>query len=230
MDGDGGVFGGVVQLFEGREVDMNDSSGNKGLRSVLIFIGLVILALFSLPVFFGNKNKIPSVNSGNTTQAASPSYNLGIGEHCYQSSQCSGTLVCLQNTCQTFSPDPSPPTAIQQSPKVDSETTCDSVQECQQGLIDRGYDVGSKGADGIYGVYTQRAWHQCYIDHRCKQDAPGDEYIVPPAVDYINTGIDVPGDGYGEISPRTGLPRTHYVHDYTRSNGTHVNGYYRSHK
>jgi hypothetical protein len=36
--------------------------------------------------------------------------------------------------------------------------------------------------------------------------------------------------GYGAISKVTGLPRTHYVHDYYRSNGTHVRGYFRSHR
>ena len=33
---------------------------------------------------------------------------------------------------------------------------------------------------------------------------------------------------YGEISPRTGRPATNYVHGYFRSNGTYVNGYWRS--
>lgn len=33
---------------------------------------------------------------------------------------------------------------------------------------------------------------------------------------------------FGCISEVTGLPRTHYVRPYTRSNGTYVNGYYRS--
>ena len=34
--------------------------------------------------------------------------------------------------------------------------------------------------------------------------------------------------GYGEISPRTGRPATNRVNGYYRSNGTYVNGYYRS--
>ena len=34
--------------------------------------------------------------------------------------------------------------------------------------------------------------------------------------------------GFGEISPRTGRPATNYVHGYYRSNGTYVNGYWRS--
>lgn len=34
--------------------------------------------------------------------------------------------------------------------------------------------------------------------------------------------------GYGAISSRTGRARTHYVHGYTRRNGTRVHGYYRS--
>ena len=33
---------------------------------------------------------------------------------------------------------------------------------------------------------------------------------------------------YGCISPRTGRPRTNYVRPHYRSNGTHVQGYYRS--
>ena len=34
--------------------------------------------------------------------------------------------------------------------------------------------------------------------------------------------------GYGEISPRTGRPATNHVNGYFRSNGTYVNGYWRS--
>ena len=33
---------------------------------------------------------------------------------------------------------------------------------------------------------------------------------------------------FGEISPRTGRPATNYVHGYYRSDGTYVNGYWRS--
>jgi hypothetical protein len=34
--------------------------------------------------------------------------------------------------------------------------------------------------------------------------------------------------GYGAISPRTGLLRTHYVHGYYRADGTYVSPYFRS--
>lgn len=37
-----------------------------------------------------------------------------------------------------------------------------------------------------------------------------------------------PATGYGEISKVNGLPRTHYVSGYFRSNGTYVHPYYRS--
>lgn len=59
---------------------------------------------------------------------------------------------------------------------------------------------------------------------------------LPPSISYTlsqptsNPIISPPGDGYGEISPRTGLPRTNYVHGYTRRDGTVVQPYYRSHK
>jgi hypothetical protein len=36
--------------------------------------------------------------------------------------------------------------------------------------------------------------------------------------------------GYGSISETTGLPRTEYVSGYTRSDGTYVDPYYRSHR
>lgn len=34
--------------------------------------------------------------------------------------------------------------------------------------------------------------------------------------------------GFGALSKITGLPKTNYVQGYTKANGTHVNGYYRS--
>jgi hypothetical protein len=36
------------------------------------------------------------------------------------------------------------------------------------------------------------------------------------------------GSGYGDISPITGKPKTHFVHDYYRKDGTHVRSHYRS--
>jgi hypothetical protein len=36
------------------------------------------------------------------------------------------------------------------------------------------------------------------------------------------------GSCYGDISERTGLPKTSYVHGYFRKDGTYVRGYYRS--
>ncbi|WP_457595955.1 hypothetical protein [Hydrogenimonas sp.] len=41
-------------------------------------------------------------------------------------------------------------------------------------------------------------------------------------------GVEHIALNYGEISPRTGRPATNYVHGYMRSNGTYVNGYWRS--
>jgi hypothetical protein len=48
----------------------------------------------------------------------------------------------------------------------------------------------------------------------------------PPAPDWAKTCPN--GSCYGSTSPVTGTPRTTHVSGYTRSNGVHVGGYYRS--
>ena len=51
-----------------------------------------------------------------------------------------------------------------------------------------------------------------------------------PAAYPSEDGYVAPGNGYGDISTRTGLPKTNYVRGYTRSNGVVVRSYYRSHR
>jgi hypothetical protein len=57
--------------------------------------------------------------------------------------------------------------------------------------------------------------------------------IMPPSTGPASAGTtpvcSETGSCYGDISPRTGLPKTIYVPGYTRSDGTHVGSYYRSH-
>jgi hypothetical protein len=55
-------------------------------------------------------------------------------------------------------------------------------------------------------------------------------YSTPTYMPIVPT-YRVPSYGlsdYGRISTVTGLPRTHWVNPYFRSNGTYVHGYYRS--
>lgn len=58
-----------------------------------------------------------------------------------------------------------------------------------------------------------------------------DDYNLPdveiPDYDVPSYGPD-PGNTYGQISEANGRPRTNYLQGYTRSDGTHVSGYYRS--
>lgn len=59
------------------------------------------------------------------------------------------------------------------------------------------------------------------------------EYVAtPPAAIYDNyyspPFVAENGSYYGEISARTGLPRTNYVRGYYRADGTYVRSYYRS--
>ena len=54
----------------------------------------------------------------------------------------------------------------------------------------------------------------------------GGAVITTPNGDWANTCPN--GDCFGTPSTVNGLPRTHYVSPYTRSDGTHVGGYYRS--
>ena len=49
---------------------------------------------------------------------------------------------------------------------------------------------------------------------------PGNGYT--PSYSYTPTSY------YGQLATITGLPRTHYVHGYFRSNGTYVAPYWRS--
>ena len=42
-------------------------------------------------------------------------------------------------------------------PTIQRGSRGDAVREAQQALIDRGYDVGPAGPDGIFGIYTYRA-------------------------------------------------------------------------
>lgn len=42
-------------------------------------------------------------------------------------------------------------------PTIQQGSRGEAVKEAQRALIDRGYPVGSAGADGIFGVYTYRA-------------------------------------------------------------------------
>lgn len=46
---------------------------------------------------------------------------------------------------------------------------------------------------------------------------------------YVGSGVAENGGYYGQISDRTGRPRTQYVHGYYRKDGTYVRSYYRSH-
>ena len=58
-------------------------------------------------------------------------------------------------------------------------------------------------ADSPYGLFTKRP-------------------------DYSAAGVAENGSYYGEISTVNGLPRTHLISGYYRSDGTYVRGYYRS--
>jgi len=53
-------------------------------------------------------------------------------------------------------------------------------------------------------------------------------YYECPANTYNPTTYDYSDNGYMEVSETTGRLRTHYVSGYYRSDGTWVNGYYRS--
>lgn len=116
------------------------------------------------------------------------------------------------------------------------KTPCSSVIECQQFLINNGYYIGDTGADGVYGLQTSSAWSRCHQIGVCpSENMPGWQSALPqvPSIgEQLSPGNSyvVPGNGYGEISPATGLPRTNYVRGYTRSNGTVVQPYYRSHR
>jgi hypothetical protein len=50
-------------------------------------------------------------------------------------------------------------------------------------------------------------------------------YAPPPRV-----GCAENGTCYGDVSSTTGLPKTTYVHGYTRRDGTYVRSHYRSHR
>lgn len=52
------------------------------------------------------------------------------------------------------------------------------------------------------------------------------EGVQPPSI--YPPAVAENGSYYGEISERTGLPRTNYVNGYYRRNGTYVQSYYRS--
>ena len=56
------------------------------------------------------------------------------------------------------------------------------------------------------------------------------DYVGGDTTDASVNGYPVAGNGsyYGEISTVNGLPRTHYVNGYCRSDGTYVRSYYRS--
>lgn len=77
-------------------------------------------------------------------------------------------------TAPVATQEPSPPTTLQQFQEV---------------LIKEGYYLGPKGADGVYGSYTQKAWHDCYLHNKCGQDAPQID-VVPSTSNVANKSID----------------------------------------
>lgn len=54
-------------------------------------------------------------------------------------------------------------------------------------------------------------------------------YIPPDYSGYSYPQVAENGSYYGQISTKTGAPKTTYVHGYFRKNGTYVRSYYRSH-
>ena len=136
------------------------------------------------------------------------------------------------NAYPTITAITSVPPASLPDPTITTQGLTDSVlgiQIIQQELIGAGYNVGPSGADGIYGPATRAAWHSCFVKKQCGQDAISlyVPYNDTPSNEYNSPGF---GNGYGEISKTTGLPRTNYVQGYTRSNGTVVQSYCRSHR
>jgi hypothetical protein len=67
--------------------------------------------------------------------------------------------------------------------------------------------------------YTPTAWDES------RQDYVGGDTTEATVNDYP---VAENGSYYGEISTVNGLPRTHYVNGYYRSDGTYVRSYYRS--
>jgi len=55
-------------------------------------------------------------------------------------------------------------------------------------------------------------------------------YVIEHATAYTTPGSAENGSYYGQISPKTGLPKTIPVEGYYRKNGTFVRGHYRSHR
>jgi hypothetical protein len=111
-----------------------------------------------------------------------------------------------------------------------------------------GYDVGP--LDGIDGPRTEtalqaalkggpltddatrRCWQGIQLARATAIQASNAAPTAPqPAQPALPQAAAVPAAAdYGDTSPATGLPRTEYVHGYTRKDGTQVQPYYRSHR
>jgi hypothetical protein len=74
----------------------------------------------------------------------------------------------------------------------------------------------------VAGVIPESARH-------FSDEAPVNDSGDFQSIDDSNPDVAENGSYYGEISDRTGLPRTTYVQGYYRQNGTYVRSYYRSH-
>jgi hypothetical protein len=135
------------------------------------------------------------------------------------------------------------------SPVPTPDTPCSdckpaTMTDLQTALVARGYSVGPKGADGIYGHDTWEAWNKCYNDGMCDHPAPSYAttqmayttyqplagYAPSYAPDNTVWARTCPnGSCFGETSPVTGNERDIYVRPHTDKNGVHYGGSYRSH-
>jgi hypothetical protein len=142
----------------------------------------------------------------------------------------------------------------------DTDINTWTVIDLQSCLVGIGLDIGPGKIDGIWGSDSEKALQSIVSQHRqftpeekckCNNGIATVRYIIAEraAQNISAPSVIIPDDGlvdtslssdwaktcpngscYGTISNTTGSPRTTYVHGYDRANGTHVGGYYRSHK
>jgi peptidoglycan hydrolase-like protein with peptidoglycan-binding domain len=85
--------------------------------------------------------------------------------------------------------------AIMARPTIQVGSSGNAVKEAQKALIDRGYDVGPPGADGIFGIHTLKSVLN-YQDHRSAGNYAAHSY--PLVVDGI-----VGPQTWGRLAPDT---------------------------
>lgn len=96
----------------------------------------------------------------------------------------------------------------------------------QAGAPARTYDVFDSLASGAPPAETPKQPDppQRYV----AQQYPPQQVYPSNTTNYRNSAVAENGSYYGQISTRTGRPRTVLVHGYYRKDGTYVRGHYRS--